>query len=125
MAVLQDDLPLCHNREATDALVRRLIELQGASNKGFRKRLVQELANVPRQRLDLLPMYARIAASLSTIAPSPVTSVSGLLAQELRSEFRNLYRRKATAALRRDLVEIRLKVINMMKNQFSSNEKNA
>jgi regulator of nonsense transcripts 2 len=67
------------------------------------------LIGVPRQRLDLLPQYARIAASLSTVATSPATSISAQLATQLRAEFRNLCRRKATAALRKDLMEIRLK----------------
>ena len=64
---------------------------------------------MPRQRLDLLPQYARIAASLSTVALSPAASVSAELADRLRAEFRSLLRRKAAAALRKDLVEVRLK----------------
>jgi hypothetical protein len=55
LACLTSDLPMCHNRDKTDSLVMRLVELQGCANKGFRKRLVEELAAVPRQRLDLLP----------------------------------------------------------------------
>jgi len=64
---------------------------------------------VPRQRLDLLPQYARIAASLSTVAMDPKASVAAQLAGKLKMEFRSMLRRKATAALRRDLHDVRLK----------------
>jgi hypothetical protein len=49
---------------------------------------------VPRHRLDLLPQYARIAATLSTAAPSVQSSIAFALAEELRAEFRSLCRRK-------------------------------
>jgi regulator of nonsense transcripts 2 len=80
-----------------------------ANLQGFRKRLVDELAAVPRQRLDLLPQYARIAAALSTVAFDPKASVSAQLSAQLKLEFRSLLRRKATASLRRDLHDVRLK----------------
>lgn len=56
---------------------------------------------VPRQRLNLLPQYARIAASLSTASLNVQGSLSYALAQELKSEFRSLCRRKV--CLRCDL----------------------
>ncbi|KAK9806738.1 hypothetical protein WJX72_000988 [[Myrmecia] bisecta] len=59
-------LPTCLSREACDQLAQELC-LQ--ATKGFRKRLVKTLCSVPWGQLQMLPYYARIAASLNQVFP--------------------------------------------------------
>ncbi len=59
-------LPTCVSRDLCDELSVNFCYCNG---KGPRKRLVRALSEVPRGRLQLLPYYARVAATLSQVYP--------------------------------------------------------
>lgn len=66
MILLSDELPEIHSREKSDIVAEKFIVNHG-SNKNSRKRLVKALFQVPRTRLDLLPYYSRVLASLDRV----------------------------------------------------------
>jgi len=66
MVLLEEELPECHRRETTDDLAEKFCVNHGSS-KNSRKRLSRTLFLVPRTRLDLLPQYARLAATLDRV----------------------------------------------------------
>ncbi|OAG35932.1 hypothetical protein AYO21_09859 [Fonsecaea monophora] len=87
-----------------DAILLRLPELQTKdmvdqvaldfcflNSKASRNRLVKTIQEVPKGRLDLLPLYARLAATLGQYMPDVV---QGLISH-LDDEFRSLQRRKS------------------------------
>lgn len=75
MLLLEQELPECNRREQIDELTEKFCTNHGSS-KNSRKRLLKTLFLVPRSRLDLLPYYSRMAATLDRvwrdIAPSLV-----------------------------------------------------
>ncbi|KAI9597993.1 armadillo-type protein [Syncephalis fuscata] len=95
-------LPTMNNRELID---RAAIDFCFLNTKGSRKRLAQALYNVPRTRLDLLPYYARLVATLHPYMPE----ISELVLGGLESEFRYLSHRK-----RRQLLESRIRNIRFI-----------
>ena len=87
-----------------DALLLRLPELQTKdmvdqvaldfcflNSKASRNRLIKAIQEVPKGRTDLLPIYARLAATLGQYMPDVV---QGLITH-LDEEFRSLQRRKS------------------------------
>ena len=66
MVLLEQELPECCRREQIDEITERFCTNHG-SNKTSRKRLLQTLFHVPRTRLDLLPYYARMNATLARV----------------------------------------------------------
>lgn len=87
-----------------DALLLRLPELQNKdmvdqvaldfcflNSKASRNRLVKALQEVPKGRTDLLPLYARLAATLGQYMPDIAQGLVG----HLDDEFRSLQRRKS------------------------------
>jgi regulator of nonsense transcripts 2 len=60
------------------------------NSKASRNRLIKSLQEVPKGRTDLLPLYARLAATLGQYMPDIVQS----LISHLDDEFRSLQRRK-------------------------------
>jgi regulator of nonsense transcripts 2 len=64
MVLLEQELPECNRREQVDELSEKFCTNHGSS-KNSRKRLSQTLFHLPRSRLDLLPYYSRMAATLS------------------------------------------------------------
>ncbi|XP_071816904.1 regulator of nonsense transcripts 2-like isoform X3 [Apostichopus japonicus] len=81
-------LPTCINRDFIDkAAVEFCMNLNTKAN---RKRLVQCLVDVPRQRLDLLPFYSRLVATLH----SCMSDVATNLADKLKMNFRYHLRKK-------------------------------
>ncbi|VDK54401.1 unnamed protein product [Cylicostephanus goldi] len=50
----------------------------------YRKKLVKVLFGVPSSRLDLLPFYARLVASLSPVMPDLTTELSAMLIKQFR-----------------------------------------
>jgi regulator of nonsense transcripts 2 len=66
MVLLDQELPECNRREKIDELSEKFSTNHGSS-KNSRKRLTQTLFLVPRTRLDLLPFYSRMAATLSRV----------------------------------------------------------
>ncbi|XP_020615608.1 regulator of nonsense transcripts 2-like isoform X2 [Orbicella faveolata] len=81
-------LPTCVNKEFIDEVATEF--MQTCNTKGNRKKLCRALFGVPRIRLDLLPMYARLVATLDPCAPD----LSPELMQQLKGEFRFRVRKK-------------------------------
>eukprot|EP00752_Nemacystus_decipiens_P014194 g12623.t1 len=98
--MLEDELPNCHNQERVDEFAKKFCYV---NSKSARKKLVKALFNVPRQALDLLPMYARLVAildkAMKTIAP--------VLLEELRSHFRYFLRKKAPGQIDHRIKNVR------------------
>lgn len=86
-AILQR-LPTCVNKDFIDEVATEF--MQTCNTKGNRKKLCRALIGVPRTRLDLLPMYSRLVATLDPCAPD----VAPELMQQLKSEFRFRVRKK-------------------------------
>jgi regulator of nonsense transcripts 2 len=66
MMLLEQELPECHSREKIDEITERFCSTHGSS-KNSRKRLLNILFHVPHTRLDLLPYYSRMAATVDRI----------------------------------------------------------
>lgn len=66
MVLLEQELPECNRREQLDELAEKFCTNHG-SLKNARKRLQKALFLVPSSRLDLLPYYSRIAATLDRV----------------------------------------------------------
>lgn len=60
------------NKDAIDQIA---VEFAFINNKGTRKQLAQTLLGVSRQRLDLLPYYSRLIATLNPYMPDIGTMV--------------------------------------------------
>jgi regulator of nonsense transcripts 2 len=69
LATLLARLPCCATRESCDALALDFCYL---NSRGARRRLVRELLAAPRMELQLLPYYARLAATLAPVTPRDV-----------------------------------------------------
>ncbi len=82
MVLLEQELPECSRREQVDELAEKFCTNHGSS-KNSRKRLTQTLFLVPRTRLDLLPYYSRMAATLSRVW----TDISDSLVTDLEQQF--------------------------------------
>lgn len=86
-AILQR-LPTCVNKDFIDEVATEF--MQTCNTKGNRKKLCRAILAVPRTRLDLLPMYARLVATLDPCAPD----LAPELVQQLKGEFRFRVRKK-------------------------------
>jgi regulator of nonsense transcripts 2 len=82
MVLLDQELPECHRREQLDELAEKFCTNHGSS-KNARKRLSRTLFLVPRTRLDLLPYYSRMAATLDRVW----SDISLPLVAELEHQF--------------------------------------
>jgi regulator of nonsense transcripts 2 len=80
--LLEQELPECSRREQVDELAEKFCVNHGTS-KNSRKRLTKALFQVPRTRLDLLPHYSRIAATMDRIYPD----ISAPLTTDLEQQF--------------------------------------
>lgn len=73
-------LPNCVNRELIDnAAAEYLLSLNSKANK---RKLVRVLFGVPRTRLDLLPFYARLVATLHPVVPEIAQDLCHMLKQD-------------------------------------------
>ncbi|XP_078385093.1 regulator of nonsense transcripts 2-like isoform X2 [Oculina patagonica] len=88
LEAIQQRLPTCVNKEFIDEVATEF--MQTCNTKGNRKKLCRALFNVPRIRLDLLPMYSRLVATLDPCAPD----IAPDLMQQLKGEFRFRVRKK-------------------------------
>ncbi|KAI9475926.1 MAG: armadillo-type protein [Benjaminiella poitrasii] len=95
-------LSTCGNRDLIDSAA---VDFCYMNNKNARKRLVKALLNVHRQRVDLLPYYSRLIATLNQHFPD----VGEMAIAALTYEFKGLQRRKTP-----DLVETRIKNIRFL-----------
>lgn len=82
MTLLEQELPECHQRGQLDELTERFCTNHGSS-KNARKRLIRTLFMVPWNRLDLLPFYSRMTATVDRIW----SDVAEALVMELEQQF--------------------------------------
>jgi regulator of nonsense transcripts 2 len=82
MILLEQDLPECHRREQIDEIAERFCSTHGSS-KNARKRLQQTLFSVPQSRLDLLPYYSRMAATVDRVW----VDIASMLVTDLEQQF--------------------------------------
>ncbi|KAM3184599.1 hypothetical protein ACTXT7_008036 [Hymenolepis weldensis] len=75
-------LPNCINRDLIDKAACEFVTV--LNKKGNRRRLLNVLASVPRNRSDLLPFYARLVATLYPVVPDIGQDLVELLKQEFR-----------------------------------------
>lgn len=90
----------CVNRDMIDNAAADFIRF--FNTKFGRKKLVKTLFNVQRTRLDLLPFFARLTATIYRYVPS----VGNELVSLLKQDFRNLFKKK-------DQINIESKVKNV------------
>ncbi|KAJ2993051.1 hypothetical protein HDV02_002697 [Globomyces sp. JEL0801] len=88
------------NREAIDSLA---VEFAFVNNKGTRKQLIQALLGVSRQRLDLLPYYSRLIATLNPYFPD----VGSTVVAELERSFHYHQKKKEQVFIEEKLKNIR------------------
>lgn len=82
MVFLEEELPECHRREQIDELSEKF-SINHGSSKNARKRLSKTMFLVPRTRIDLIPFYSRMAATLDRIWPD----IAEVLLTELEQQF--------------------------------------
>ncbi|CEP12054.1 hypothetical protein [Parasitella parasitica] len=95
-------LPTCGNRDLIDSLA---VDFCYMNSKNARKRLVKTLLGVQRQRIDLLPYYSRLIATLNSYFPD----VGEMVLTALTYEFKGLQRKKT-----HNLLETRIKNIRYL-----------
>lgn len=95
-------LPTCGNRDLIDSVA---VDFCYMNNKNARKRLAKTLLSVQRQRVDLLPYYSRLIATLNNYFPD----IGEMVLAALTCEFKGLQRRKT-----QDLLESRIKNIRFL-----------
>lgn len=79
-------LPNCINRDLIDsAAMEFCLRL---NTKPSRKKLVRALFLVPRTRLDLLPFYSRLVATLQPLMPDLATDLVNMLKQDFKYQVR-------------------------------------
>lgn len=85
MVLLEQEMPECSRREDIDEIAEKFCTNHGSS-KNSRKRLLQNLFHVPRSRLDLLPYYSRLAASLGRVWSEISENLVGDLEQQFHGQ---------------------------------------
>lgn len=80
------NLPNCVNREMIDSSVVDFI--MNLNTKHNRRKLIRTLFGVARTRLDLLPFYARFAATLFPVIPEIATELCQMLKQDFKYHVR-------------------------------------
>ncbi|KAJ7647234.1 transcription factor [Roridomyces roridus] len=99
-------LPDATNRALID---QAAIDFAFLNSKAARKRLVRFLGQVPKNRIDLLPHYSRLVATLNPYMPDIGTDLVAILDEE----FRYLQRKKNVV---KELSEVRMKNIAYLSN---------
>lgn len=82
LSVILAKLPSCVTRDLCDELS---VAFCYCNSRGNRKRLVRALLDVPRASLQLLPYYARIAATLSAVFPDVAAAIVAYLEDEFKA----------------------------------------
>ena len=88
-------LPSCVGRELIDSAAVDFC--MSMNTKNNRKKLVKALFSVPRSRLDLLPFYSRLVATLYPCMPEVAVDLSGYLKQDFRYQVRKKDQMKVEA----------------------------
>ncbi|PFH51566.1 hypothetical protein AMATHDRAFT_74915 [Amanita thiersii Skay4041] len=99
-------LPDATNKALID---QAAIDFAFLNSKAARKRLVKFLGQVPKNRIDLLPHYSRLVATLNKYMPDIGTDLVNILEEE----FRYLQRKKNVV---KELSEVRMKNISFLSN---------
>ncbi|KAK7005600.1 nonsense-mediated mRNA decay factor [Favolaschia claudopus] len=99
-------LPDATNRALID---QAAIDFAFLNSKAARKRLIKFLGQVPKNRIDLLPHYSRLVATLAKYMPDVGTELVAILDEE----FRYLQRKKNVV---KELSEVRMKNIMYLSN---------
>ncbi|KAF5393301.1 hypothetical protein D9757_000666 [Collybiopsis confluens] len=99
-------LPDATNRTLVD---QAAIDFAFLNSKAARKRLVKFFGQVPKNRVDLLPHYSRLVATLNSYMPD----IGSELVSTLDEEFRYLQRKKNVV---KELAEVRMKNIAFLSN---------
>lgn len=106
LTALLIQLPDATNRELID---QAAIDFAFLNSKAARKRLVKFLSQVSKSRIDLLPHYSRLVATLNQYMPD----IGSDLVSILDEEFRYLQRKKNVV---KEFSEVRLKNIVFISN---------
>ncbi|KAG8952403.1 hypothetical protein FRC03_012156 [Tulasnella sp. 419] len=104
LTTLLAKLPDATNRELID---QAAVDFCSLNSKAARKRLVKFLGQIPKNRLDLLPYYSRLVATLNKYMPDIGTDLVAIL----EDEFRYLQRKKGIV---KELAEVRRKNITFI-----------
>lgn len=112
MTLLEQELPECNRREQIDELSEKFCTNHGSS-KNSRKRLTKTLFMVPRSRLDLLPYYSRMAATVDRVWRDITPKLIGDLEQQFHGQAKfkknqNLDSRMRTARYIGELTKFRV-----------------
>ncbi|KAI0700874.1 ARM repeat-containing protein [Cytidiella melzeri] len=99
-------LPDATNRTLID---QAAVDFAFLNSKAARKRIVKFMSQIPKSRLDLLPHYSRLIATLNKYMPDIGTDVVAVL----DDEFRYLQRKKNVV---KEMAEIRRKNITFLAN---------
>ena len=130
--ILEQELPESHGREQIDDMSERFCSNHGSS-KNSRKRLSKALFQVPHARLDLLPFYSRMAATVDRIWSDIATPLVESLEQQFHGQAKfkknqNLEARMRTARYIGELTKFRvappiifLRSMRMCLDDFSGN----
>ena len=102
LEALMTRLEDCANRDRADEIA---VDFCYLNSKGNRRRLVKALYDVPRQSLELIPNYARVAATL--IHKAEMKDVGAQLVDKLKDEFRYHQRKRNQYRLETKLRNIR------------------
>ncbi|CAG8467472.1 12964_t:CDS:10 [Funneliformis caledonium] len=95
-------LPNMVNRDLID---RAAVDFCYLNSKASRKKLIKVLVGVPRTRLELLPYYSRLIATLNPHYPD----ITEIVLHELENEFKSMQRKKTN-----DFLEIKIKNIRFI-----------
>jgi regulator of nonsense transcripts 2 len=85
MVLLDQELPDCHGKQQIDDIAERFCTNHGSSKKS-RQRLNKTLFMVPRARLDLLPYFSRMTATIDRIWPDVAESLVNDLEQQFHGQ---------------------------------------
>ena len=94
-----NNLPNLLSRELVD---KAAVEFCYLNTKSARKRLVKALLTIPKNRLEVIPYYGRLIATLQKCFPDISTAIN----DELESEFKNFVRKKDNRNM-----EARIKIV--------------
>jgi regulator of nonsense transcripts 2 len=100
LELLLEKLSTLLNKEAIDQIA---VEFAFLNNKGARNKLSQVLLGVSRSRLDLLPLYARLIATLNPYMPD----LGEQIVAELHNTFRYHQRKKEQQFIEEKIKNIR------------------
>ncbi|KAI9328498.1 armadillo-type protein [Obelidium mucronatum] len=93
------------NALSTESIDKLAVEFCYINTKGTRKRLIKTLFAVPRQRLDILPYYSRLIATLNPFIPEIANGLIDLLEKQFH------FHQKKTD---RTFVEEKVKVVRFI-----------